>query len=367
MQSTKKLTTSRWLFIVVVILSTLMATVYFGLFASDVYISESRFVIRTSDKQTSPLDNLLQGAGFVSSTNDAYTVQSYILSRDALQLLDKEINLKEKFSDTGIDLFSRFNGFGTDDSDEGLYQYYQGKVTVTLDPTSSVVTLITRGFTAEDAHRINQILLNASEDLINKINERARHDTIKFSQSEVEEAEKKAKAAAIKLAEYQNKVGLIDPEKQAAIPLQQVAKLQDELLSTRTQILQIETLAPENPQLPTLRKHAAMLEKAIDQESSKITGTSDKSMANKVVEYHRLTLDKEFSDRQLASTLASLEQAKAEAQKQQLYLEHFIQPSVPDYPLEPRRLRAIAATLILGLIIWGIISILVAGVREHYD
>ena len=70
---------------------------------------------------------------------------------------------------------------------------------------------------------------------------------------------------------------------------------------------------------------------------------------------------------QLASALASLESARNEAQRQQVYLERIAQPSLPDVAQEPRRLRSIAATFILGLVAWGILSMLVAGVREHQD
>lgn len=40
---------------------------------------------------------------------------------------------------------------------------------------------------------------------------------------------------------------------------------------------------------------------------------------------------------------------------------------MPDEAQEPRRLRGILATLILGLISFAIISMLIAGVREHHD
>jgi len=46
-------------------------------------------------------------------------------------------------------------------------------------------------------------------------------------------------------------------------------------------------------------------------------------------------------------------------------VERIVQPSHPDKPLEPRRLRGILVTFLLGLVAWGILSMLLAGVREH--
>jgi capsular polysaccharide transport system permease protein len=40
---------------------------------------------------------------------------------------------------------------------------------------------------------------------------------------------------------------------------------------------------------------------------------------------------------------------------------------LPDSAAEPRRFRGILSTLIFGLIAFGIISMLLAGIREHHD
>ncbi|MEI7825099.1 MAG: hypothetical protein WCI01_07355, partial [Chlorobiaceae bacterium] len=63
----------------------------------------------------------------------------------------------------------------------------------------------------------------------------------------------------------------------------------------------------------------------------------------------------------------SLEQARNEAQRQQLYLERIVQPNTPDIAIEPQRLKAILTIFVVGLLVWGILSLLVAGVREHHD
>ena len=93
----------------------------------------------------------------------------------------------------------------------------------------------------------------------------------------------------------------------------------------------------------------------------------ERSLSSKAAEYERLTLDRSFADKQLAVALTSLEQARNDAQRKQLYLERIVQPSLPDVAVEPRRLRGVLATLLLGLIAWGILSLLLAGVLEHHS
>lgn len=356
---------SHRLFWFTVALPTLAAIVYFGFIAADVYISESRFVVRSPERQTaSPLGILLKGTGFTRSLDDSYTVHDFMLSRDALRALDEKLKLRAAFNKG--DMFSRFPGLDWDDSFENMHRYYQKMVGVQLDPISSIATVTVRAFSTEEAQKINQHLIEMSEALVNQLNERGRQDMIRFAANEVAEAEKKAKLAALTLARYRNEKGVIDPEKQSAVPLQQIAKLQDELIATKSQLAQLQMLTKENPQIPVLNKRVQMLETEIELESGRVAGGS-RSLASKAAEFQRLALEKEFADKQLASALASLEQARNEAQRQQLYLERITQPNLPDAAMEPRRLLAILAVFVLGLIAWGVLSMLIAGIKEHQD
>jgi capsular polysaccharide transport system permease protein len=355
------------LFLATVVAPTVIATVYFGLIASDIYISESRFVVRSPERQsTSAFGMLLKGAGFSRSQDDSYTVQDFILSRDALRELKEKLEIEKSYSSSTVDPFSRFSALDWDDSFEALHRYYQKKIDIQLDSASSISTLTVRAFTSEDAFRINQQLLEMSERLVNQLNERGRQDMIRFASSEVVEAEKKAKAAALVLSSYRNQKGVIDPERQSTLQLQQVAKLQEELIATKAQLSQLKTFTKDNPQIPALQKRLETLQSEIDGENSKVAG-GERSLANKAAEYQHLQLERDFSGKQLSSAMASLEQARNEAIRKQLYLERIVQPSKPDTATEPRRLRAILTTIVLGIMAWGILSILIAGVREHKD
>ena len=70
-----------WVFVATVLIPTVCASLYFGLFASDVFTSESRFVVRSPDRQAaSPLGLLLRGSGFSRAQDDSFSVQVFMLS-----------------------------------------------------------------------------------------------------------------------------------------------------------------------------------------------------------------------------------------------------------------------------------------------
>jgi capsular polysaccharide transport system permease protein len=357
------------LFMAAVFAPTLIAVIYYGFITSDIYISESKFVVRSPQRQQSSslIGSIFSGSGFARSQDDAYTVHDYVLSRDALREVDEKVGMKKAYSDSAIDFVSRFPGLLEDDSFETLFKYYLKHVTITHDSSSNISGLKIRAFSAEQALLLNENLLILSERLVNQINDRGRQDSVKYALAEANEAERKAKEAALALAGYRNQRSVFDPERQSALQLQQVSKLQDELISAKMQLAQIRGLSPENPQIPVLQKRVGAIDQEIATEMAKIAGGGSNSLTNKAADFERLSLERAFADRQLASSMTSLENARNEARRKALYLERIVQPSKPDMSVEPRRLRSIFTVLVMGLIAWGILSMLLAGVREHKD
>lgn len=348
-----------------VAIPTAISIVYFGLVASDVYTSESSFVVRSPERASaSPLGALLKGTGFSRAQDDSYTVHDYVLSRDALRVLVQSIALDKAFANPSVDRFSRFAGLDPDNSFEALHRYYQNKVTVLTDSTSSITSLSVKAFSAQDALNANTELLKQSEALVNRMNERGRQDLIRYAQIEVDLAQEKAKTTSLALAGYRNRQGVVDPERQATAQLLQVAKMQDELIATTTQLALVKASTPKNPQIPLLQLRAVTLEREINKLTAGVTG-GQTSLANKASDYQRLAIDAEFANKQLVSARTSLEVARSEALRQQVYLERVTQPSLPDVAQDPKRLRSILATLLMGLVAWGVLSMLIAGVKEH--
>ncbi|MGY4830599.1 hypothetical protein ACVNIS_18655 [Sphaerotilaceae bacterium SBD11-9] len=355
------------IFLITVLLPTLAAGVYYGLIASDVYISESRFVVRNPQRQQmTGLGSLLQGSGFSRSQDDTYSVHDYVLSRDALHELDKQLQVRKAFASDRVDWFNRFPGPSPDDSFEAFFRHYRKHVLVEYDTVSSITTLYVRAYTAQDARNINDLLLQMGERLVNNLNDRSRQDLIQVAQKEVQIAEERAKSAALGLSGYRSRQSVFDPDRQSALQLQGVARLQEELLGAEAQLAQLRMLSPANPQIPSLVSRIEVLRKTIAGESSKVAG-GEGSFSNKSTAFDRLALEKLFAERQLATALAALETARNEAQRKQLYLERLVQPNLPDMALEPKRIRSILMVLVVGLVLWGVVGLVVASVKEHTE
>lgn len=355
------------LFWLCVVLPTVVLSVYYGLIASDVYTSESKFVIRSPSQQSATgIGVMLQNIGFSSSSDDSYLVRDYLSSRDAVQNLKNDLDIQSKYSAQTVDVISRFGTFG-DPTFENFYEYFHKKVKVVYDPVSSISSLQIEAYSAEDARAINENLLKMSEEVVNRINNNAKNDILTAAEKDVKDAQELSAKTATAVAEYRVKNDVFNPEGQSAIVLQEISKLQDALIQTETQLTQAREITPENPQIKAMETRIKSLKKNIAEKSKLVTGPSDVSLSNRSVEYQRLQLEKELADKQLTAAMAGYEKAKTDFNQKQLYLERLAMPSLPDEAAKPERIKNVLSGFVFGLLLWGVLRLFVAGVREHRD
>ncbi|PNQ00505.1 hypothetical protein PMCNG_01390 [Pasteurella multocida] len=361
----KKLKKVKPLFGLMVIIPTLVSGFYFSIWASDIYISQSSFVVRSTKHQTalSGIGALLQSSGFSRSQDDTYMVQEFMRSRAALEMLEKNLPIRD-FYETKGDLFSRFNPLGIKSEKEAFYQYFQKRQSVNFDPISGIAILNIRSFTPLDAQRINQELLKQGESFINRLNERARQDTVAFAKEAVNQAEKKVMTSASELSEYRIKNGVFDLQSQSEVQLGLISSLQNELINIQTQLDQVRAISPNNPQVQTLLVRSNSIRKEMQQQIKQVLGGGD-SITTQTAEYQRLVLNNTLAQQQLAAAITSLQNTISEAERQQLYLEVISNPNTPDLALEPYRIYNIIATLFISLILYGITILLLASIKEH--
>ncbi|BDI61787.1 hypothetical protein [Qipengyuania nanhaisediminis] len=354
------------LVLVTVVIPTLIAVAYYGVLAEDVYVSESRIVVR-SPVQSAPsaLDVALDQTGFGAASEGNNAVVAYLQSRQALQQGNRDGLIREAYSGDDIFWFDRF-GTVWGASEEQLYEYFSDKLTVDEGATTQILTISVSAFDPAEAQAINARLVAQSEELVNSLAGRAQSDLIAIAESEVDEAADAARQAALELASFRETSGVVDPEQQSEAGLQIISKLQDQLIAAQTRLRQLQTYTPQASQIPFLQTQVRELRAEIASARAELSG-GRASLSRALTRYQELQVNAEFAESQLAAARAGLVEARAEARRKQAYLEQISAPSLPDYPAQPRRIRSILATLVLGLLAWGVFYMLAVGVREHRD
>jgi capsular polysaccharide transport system permease protein len=348
-----------------VICPTLVVAAYYLTVAAPVYVSESKFVVRMSSPPShSQLGAMLQSSGITRSQDDTFSVSDFLLSRDALRQLDEHQPLRDMFAAPTRDFMARYPRPWDNDSFEGLYRYYLSNLDVIHNASTGITTLRTRAFSASDAHTLNTQLLSAAGDLLVRLNNRAREDAVSFARREVGDAEKKLLDIQDGITAFRNNEMMIDPTRVSVLMLDMIGRLSTELAMTRARRAEALSAAPDSASVPNLTSRIAALEDQIDLERGKLVG-KDVSVSAHITEYERLTLMREMAAKTLALATASLETARADARRQQLYLETIVQPNSPDEALEPTATTNVLITFLLGAVLSLIAWVLLAAASEH--
>ena len=116
------------LFLGIVAVPTFLVAIYFFLISAPRYVSEASFIVRSAAYQGSFGSGAATGAASLSSapgTGDfADAVNSYILSRDMVDELERANTLRSVLTRQESDFLFRFPNFYRRDDREQLYYHY---------------------------------------------------------------------------------------------------------------------------------------------------------------------------------------------------------------------------------------------------
>ena len=356
----------RW-FLLFVIGPTILAALYYGLIASDIYVSESRFVIKSPDQKRSQMStfaNLVQATGISGGQEQTNEVLTFVQSRDALKALEKDPGVRGMFTSSQTDIFSRFPRPFSNDSFESLFKYYGNMIDARFDTEAGTAIIKARAFTPQDAYHINSRLLDLSEGLVNRLNSRAQTKGISEAQKQVELATARAKIARVALTQYRNSQSVVDPSKQAIGELEISNSMVAQRAALQAQLDLMQRAAPGNPSIPALRSRISAITIQINSQDSRVVGTGS-GIASKMGGYDNLLVEQEFATESMNAANAALVQARAEAQRQQFYLERVVDPNLPDTPLLPKRFINILIVFAAATCLYFIAWMFMIGVLEH--
>jgi len=356
----------RW-FVIAVVLPSLLAVIYYGLIASDIYVSESRFVVKAPDsrQQSVPsLSSLIQSTGLGGGQEQSNEILGYLRSRDALSDLSEEVDVRAAFSAPEADWLSRFPQPFDTNSFENLYEYYGSMVTAEPDTDTGMTVLTVNAFRPQDAQALNAGLLGLSESLVNRLNERIHSRAIADAEVRVQTAQNRVREARIELSEYRNRFAILDPEQQGIDALAVSSELVAQESQLRGRLSELERAAPNHPSIPAMRARIAAVSRQVAEQTGRAVGTPE-GIASRVSGYEGLIAEQEFAAQMLMAANATLEQARVKALEQQFYLERVVEPNLPDDAKLPSRVKNILAVVFTCLCIYLVVWMLVVGILEH--
>ena len=351
------------LFFALVVLPCLMATIYLFGIASDRYVSEIKFIVRTAgtDSIGSQSSGLSVGMhGLSRAHDDAYVVNEFIVSRDALHWLIEHENLRDVFSVGSADFLNRYPNFYTAETSESFYRYFTRMVQSELDDATGISTVSVQAFSPNDAQRVARGLIHASEAFVNRVNARSYADAVAGADEDIARAKSRVSGLEERLQQYRSQAGFVDVQAENLSALKTITALSTSLARLEATLNQSRISTPAGPATRSLEAQVASMKDEIARQKKAIAG-SDNLIASKAGEYSQLIAELGIAQRAWANAETYKETARRNAERQHLYLQTVVDANAPDQYSLPRR----KLYLLLTFIVTEMIFIVVRYIRQY--
>ena len=357
------------IFALLVSVPTLIAIIYYSFFASDIYVSDTKFSIYSNKPSNAALQmgsipQLPAGTVNTETLEQLLMASEFIKSYDMLKKLDSEINLKAIYSNTEADYFSRLSA---DASKPEFHAYYLDMIKVRVNRDARIIELKAKSFDAEHSLKIVERINHHTEIFINKMLDKVREDSVRKAKGFISEAEENVKNVQQKLSDFRIKHTMLDPVEEVNAKLEVVKTLEQrkaEFLIEKQE--KKGFVSNKSIDMAAIEKRIANVNQLRDQIESEILEFS-KAKGDLLRQYEMLKLDEKFAKEEYKLALLNLEETIKEQTSMNKYVVEIAEPLKPDIATEPERWYQILRVFVFSFLGFGILILIIASIRDHMD
>lgn len=352
----------RW-FALMVLMPWLACAVYFVGFASDRFVSEASFMVEKNDGGQSAAGFSLLGIT-PQTGNDQRILETFIQSPDMLNYLEQQLNLRQHY----VDQPDWLSSLSPDASYEDLLAYYREHLMVQFNSENGMLNLEVQGFTPNYTQQLAQQILGRSEAFVNEISHALANEQQAFVQKEVVLAEQRLKAITVELLAFQSANGLLSATEQGAALSGILNELQGELVRSRTELQTLSSyLNGNSSKIVTLKQRINALETQLTKEKGRLASSDGSGLSDLVAKQAELQLDLNLATQAYTATLMALEKARTEASRKIKQLVVVSSPQLAEDARYPSVGYNLTNILLILLMIFALVRMIRATVREHQD
>lgn len=350
----------------IIVLAAVLAIIgYYTLIASPRYVSESQFVVKEIGSNDLPLAGLMSIASSSPNVRDALILQKYIQSRSMAVALEESIGLKQHYQATEWDWFSRLTGNG---SVEQYHAYYQDHILVHYDEMSEVLMVEVQTFDAEFSLKVANEIIALSETLINQLGQKMVTQQLNYAQQDVNRAYNELKKYQNELINFQDKFKLYNPEEQGSAIVSAMNALEGKIIEEETKLKSLSSfMRADSADIKAINRNIDALKTQLAQEKNRLTNQEQQSLNKINLDYQEIKLNSQLAADLYKSTLASLELIRSDAFRTLKHLLVIEQPILAQENKYPRRLYSIFTWFIAMLLVYGVLKMVVAVIKEHKE
>lgn len=345
----------------------LILNIYYLAIKSELYESKTALVVRDMSQSTtaSSLGLSLLGMGTSSQLQDSKIVEEYLKSLDVYALVDQKFDLTKHYKSDAIDFVKRLP---QDATTEKVLEFYNQHLVVYYDEVSGILSVAFSHVDPKKAQEILEFLVQNVEYQINEFNRRKAKKQLKFVETEFLKTKQKMESSSKILEEYQNEHLLLDPTSEATSSSGIIAQLESQLTQKKIEYsTKRRYLNEDNFELISLKNEIKEMQYSMENLKKNLTGSSDDRLNKVLFEYEKLKLQLEFDTEVYKNALIQLETTKIDVVKNDKTLSIVSQPNLPDGYTYPNKPKVFVTILIITLMLYGIVSMLGAIIRDHKE
>jgi capsular polysaccharide transport system permease protein len=335
------------LFVVCFLLPTLAGAVYYGLIASDRYVTEARFAIRpaigTADKATPDSVGTNSGVPSQMVAQDTLITHEYILSRPMLEYLETQLPLREWFGRDSIDYFSRFN---PEKPVEKFLRYWKRRVDVDVESGSGIMSVTVEAFDPQESLSIAKAVMKEAERMVNDLSVKAREDAVAESTRELKLAEERMTKIRLDVRDLRNREGVLDAQKSNEANLKMVSELRASRINLAVQLaIGQRDLGPESRRIIDIKQQIKDLDDniaRIERQSASQDPEQKRLLSDALTRFEALDNDRKNAEKYYQQVLTAYERARIIASRQIEFFSPIVEPVRAESSTEPRRVLMIS-------------------------
>ncbi|MGH1571664.1 capsule biosynthesis protein [Methylobacterium sp. P31] len=331
------------LFVVCFVLPALAGAIYYGLIASDRFVSEARFAIRPAIGAT---DKAGPESGGISSSGQSQMVaqdlqitREYILSRPMLETLEGQLPLREWFSRDSIDYFSRFD---PEKPIEKFLRYWKRRVGVEVEGGSGIMTVSVEAFDPNESLAIAKAVMKEAERMVNDLSVKSRADALAESSRELKRAEDRMIKIRLAVRDLRNQEGVLDAQKSNEANLKMISEMRASRINLAVQLaIGQRDLGPDSRRIMDIKQQIKDLDDniaKIERESASQDPERKGLLSDALTRFEAFENDRKNAEKYYQQVLTAYERARIIASRQIEFFSPIVEPVKAQSSVEPRRI-----------------------------
>ncbi len=356
-------------FATVVLLPVLIAIFIMAFIARDQYASTTAFTVRS--EETSSATELLGGLSqIVASGNggNADLLFEFIQSQEIVARINAELDLYGHYSANWPQ--DPFFSLWPSATIEDLLWFWKRMARITYDKSSGLLMVEVRARDPQMAQDIASLVVRASEEMINTLNQAARRDSMANAGKDLDEALARLTGAREALAKYRARTQILDPLADIQGRMGVLNSLQQQLAEALVEHdLTLQTTTATDPRVSQLQRRIDAIRDRIREERSDFAAQNvtvdNTDYPALLAQYESLQVEQEFAEQTYRAALTAMDAARSNAQRQQLYLATYIRPTLAQRAEYPRRVLLVLLTAFFSLVAWATLALIYYSLRDR--